>query len=76
MPELEALGHRPVALTLPGQGDGAASATLDDQVAATVADAMEYAASSPPPPASTLLDNVFADRSALPARSAQWRSES
>jgi pyruvate dehydrogenase E1 component alpha subunit len=54
-------------------------AAIDDQVAATVADAMEYAASSPPPSASTLLDNVFADRSALPARSAQWtqwRSES
>ncbi|MFK0158814.1 alpha/beta fold hydrolase [Streptomyces sp. NPDC090493] len=34
---LEALGHRPVALTLPGQGDGSASATLDDQVAAVLA---------------------------------------
>ncbi|MGX1494668.1 alpha/beta fold hydrolase [Streptomyces tendae] len=28
---LEGLGHRPVPLTLPGQGDGDASATLDDQ---------------------------------------------
>lgn len=37
VPELAALGHRPVPLTLPGQGDGAASATLDDQVAAVVA---------------------------------------
>jgi pimeloyl-ACP methyl ester carboxylesterase len=36
VPELEALGHRPVPLTLPGQGDGAASATLDDQVAAVL----------------------------------------
>ncbi|MEU8728490.1 alpha/beta fold hydrolase [Streptomyces tendae] len=35
--ELESLGHRPVALTLPGQGDGAATATLDDQVAAVLA---------------------------------------
>jgi pimeloyl-ACP methyl ester carboxylesterase len=35
-PELAALGHRPVPLTLPGQGDGAASATLDDQVAAVL----------------------------------------
>jgi len=35
--ELERLGHRPVPLTLPGQGDGAASATLDDQVAAVLA---------------------------------------
>lgn len=35
--ELTRLGHRPVPLTLPGQGDGAASATLDDQVAAVLA---------------------------------------
>jgi pimeloyl-ACP methyl ester carboxylesterase len=34
---LEPLGHRPVLLTLPGQGDGSASATLDDQVAAVLA---------------------------------------
>jgi pimeloyl-ACP methyl ester carboxylesterase len=34
---LEALGHRPVPLTLPGQGDGNASATLEDQVAAVLA---------------------------------------
>jgi pimeloyl-ACP methyl ester carboxylesterase len=37
VPELEALGHHPVPLTLPGQGDGSASATLDDQVAAVLA---------------------------------------
>jgi pimeloyl-ACP methyl ester carboxylesterase len=37
VPRLEALGHRPVPLTLPGQGDGSASATLDDQVAAVLA---------------------------------------
>jgi pimeloyl-ACP methyl ester carboxylesterase len=37
VPELTALGHRPVPLTLPGQGDGAASATLDDQLKAVVA---------------------------------------
>jgi pimeloyl-ACP methyl ester carboxylesterase len=37
VPELAALGHRPVPLTLPGQGDGATSATLDDQVAAVLA---------------------------------------
>ncbi|GAA2333657.1 alpha/beta hydrolase [Streptomyces kunmingensis] len=37
VPELAALGHHPVALTLPGQGDGAASATLDDQLATVVA---------------------------------------
>ncbi len=34
---LEELGHRAVPLTLPGQGDGSASATLDDQVAAVLA---------------------------------------
>ncbi|MFI7870314.1 alpha/beta fold hydrolase [Streptomyces salinarius] len=34
---LESLGHRPVPLTLPGQGDGAATATLDDQVEAVLA---------------------------------------
>lgn len=37
VPALEALGHRPVPLTLPGQGAGDASATLDDQVAAVLA---------------------------------------
>ena len=37
VPALEALGHRPVPLTLPGQGDGRQSATLDEQVAAVLA---------------------------------------
>ncbi|MEO3802196.1 alpha/beta hydrolase [Nonomuraea sp. B1E8] len=37
VPELRALGHRPVPVALPGQGDGSASATLDDQVAAVLA---------------------------------------
>ncbi len=37
VPALEALGHHPVSLTLPGQGDGSASATLGDQVAAVLA---------------------------------------
>ena len=37
VPALTELGHRPVPLTLPGQGDGSPSATLDDQVAAVVA---------------------------------------
>lgn len=41
--ELEGLGHRPVPLTLPGQGDGSTSATLDDQVAA-VLEAVDAAA--------------------------------
>ncbi|MCW2738815.1 alpha/beta hydrolase [Nocardioides sp.] len=36
VPHLESLGHRPVALTLPGQGDGNVQATYDDQVAAIV----------------------------------------
>ncbi|WNZ14838.1 alpha/beta hydrolase [Streptomyces sp. 11x1] len=34
---LEALGHRPVPLTLPGQGDGSTSATLDDQLETVLA---------------------------------------
>jgi len=34
---LTSLGHRATALTLPGQGDGDRSATLDDQVTAVVA---------------------------------------
>ena len=37
VPELRALGRRATAITLPGQGDGAVTATLDDQVAAVVA---------------------------------------
>lgn len=37
VPPLEAAGHRAVPLTLPGQGDGSATATLDDQVAALLA---------------------------------------
>ncbi len=35
--ELDRLGHRPVTVTLPGQGTGPADATLDDQVAAVLA---------------------------------------
>jgi pimeloyl-ACP methyl ester carboxylesterase len=37
VPALTELGHRPVPLTLPGQGDGSPSATLVDQVATVVA---------------------------------------
>ncbi|WP_328748394.1 alpha/beta hydrolase [Streptomyces sp. NBC_00285] len=37
VPELTALGHHPVPLTLPGQGDGDTSATLDDQLGAVLA---------------------------------------
>ncbi|WP_151476067.1 alpha/beta fold hydrolase [Streptomyces albicerus] len=46
VPTLKALGHRPVPLTLPGQGDGAASATLDDEVAAVLA-AIDSASEKP-----------------------------
>lgn len=46
VPELEALGHRPVPLTLPGQGDGSAAATLDDQVTAVLA-AVDSASGKP-----------------------------
>jgi len=44
--ELEARGHRAVPITLPGQGDGNASATLADQVAVVVA-AVDAAAGRP-----------------------------
>ena len=37
LPELEALGHRGIPVTLPGQGDGTTSATYDDQAAAVLA---------------------------------------
>ena len=37
VPEIVRLGHRPVPVTLPGQGDGDRDATYDDQVAAVVA---------------------------------------
>ncbi|WP_088319552.1 alpha/beta fold hydrolase [Kineosporia sp. R_H_3] len=37
VPELDRLGHRARPLTLPGQGDGTSTATLDEQVAAVVA---------------------------------------
>ncbi|MDQ7907364.1 alpha/beta hydrolase [Phytohabitans sp. ZYX-F-186] len=43
---LEPLGHRPVPVTLPGQGDGAGSATLEDQVAAVLA-AVDAASAKP-----------------------------
>ncbi|HEX5407163.1 MAG TPA: alpha/beta hydrolase [Pseudonocardiaceae bacterium] len=43
---LRSLGHRPVPLTLPGQGAGSASATLEDQVAAVLA-AVDAAADKP-----------------------------
>ena len=44
--QLEARGHHAVAVTLPGQGDGNASATLADQSAAVVA-AVDAAAGRP-----------------------------
>ena len=44
--ELERLGHRAVPVSLPGQGDGNASATLADQSAAVVA-AVDAAAGRP-----------------------------
>ncbi len=46
VPALADLGHRPVPLTLPGQGDGATSATLDDQLAAVLA-AVDSASEKP-----------------------------
>lgn len=46
LPGLRAAGHDPVAVTLPGQGDGAATATLDDQL-----DAVGSAIDAGPDPA-------------------------
>jgi pimeloyl-ACP methyl ester carboxylesterase len=46
VPQLEARGHRPVPVTLPGQGDGNESATLADQ-RATVLAAVDAAAGKP-----------------------------
>jgi pimeloyl-ACP methyl ester carboxylesterase len=46
VPALEALDHNPVPITLPGQGDGATSATLDEQVAAVLA-AVDSASGKP-----------------------------
>ena len=37
VPKLEKLGHHPIPLTLPGQGDGNTDATYADQVAAVLA---------------------------------------
>ncbi|GAA3481571.1 alpha/beta hydrolase [Streptomyces yanii] len=36
-PTLETLGHRPQPVTLPGQGDGRSSATLDEQLSTVLA---------------------------------------
>jgi pimeloyl-ACP methyl ester carboxylesterase len=44
--EIEARGHRPVPVTLPGQGDGNTSATLADESAAVLA-AVDAAAGRP-----------------------------
>ncbi len=46
VPELEALGHRAVPVTLPGQGDGSSGATLADQQA-TVLSAVDAASGRP-----------------------------
>src|SRR5215212_7457051 len=46
VPALAERGHTAVPLTLPGQGDGSASATLDDQVAAVLA-AVDSASGKP-----------------------------
>jgi pimeloyl-ACP methyl ester carboxylesterase len=46
VPALTGLGHRPVPVALPGQGDGDTSATLADQVAAVLA-AVDAASGQP-----------------------------
>jgi pimeloyl-ACP methyl ester carboxylesterase len=45
-PALVELGHRPVPITLPGQGDGSSDATLEDQVAEVLA-AVDSSAGNP-----------------------------
>ncbi|HEY3766341.1 MAG TPA: alpha/beta hydrolase [Gaiellales bacterium] len=45
VPELQALGHRPVPVSLPGQGAPPVAATIDDQLAAVLA-AVDAAAGS------------------------------
>ena len=64
LPELERLGHRGIPVTLPGQGDGATSATYDDQADAVVAavDAAEGRRSSWATPPRATLAWVAADR--------------
>lgn len=64
LPELEKLGHRGIAVTLPGQGDGATSATYDDQAAAVLAavDAAEGAPLVVGHSAASTLAWVAADR--------------
>jgi pyruvate dehydrogenase E1 component alpha subunit len=59
-----------------GVADEAALAAIDDEVAAKVADAMQYAVDSPSPEPTALLENVYADDSVLPSRSARWRFQS
>ncbi|GAB3015879.1 esterase [Nocardioides flavus (ex Wang et al. 2016)] len=46
LPELEQRGHRGIPVTLPGQGDGATTATYDEQAAAVLA-AVDAAEGSP-----------------------------
>ncbi len=59
-----------------GVSDEDALAAIDASVAEKVAEAMRYAEASPSPEPGSLLDNVYADDSALPARSARWRFQS
>ena len=64
VPELEKLGHRGIPVTLPGQGDGATSATYDDQAGAVLAavDAAEGAPLVVGHSAASTLAWVAADR--------------
>ena len=64
LPELEKLGHRGIPVTLPGQGDGAGSATYDDQAGAVLAavDAAEGAPLVVGHSAASTLAWVAADR--------------
>ncbi|MGH3491865.1 MAG: thiamine pyrophosphate-dependent dehydrogenase E1 component subunit alpha [Sciscionella sp.] len=52
-----------------------ALAQIDAEVAEEVSTAMQAAVDSPLPDLSNLLDNVYADKSVLPSRSARWRND-
>lgn len=53
-----------------------ALAEIDESVKSAVADAMRFAEESPTPPFEELYEDVFADKSSLPSRSARWRMRS
>jgi pimeloyl-ACP methyl ester carboxylesterase len=73
VPLLSELGHRPVAVTLPGQDGGSpsTSATLDDQVAAVVA-AVDAAAGEVVVGHSAACSLAWLAADARPGKVAKW----